>query len=204
MARTYSPINLLYDLKYKADGLISAIDMMPIQLFIDQKENSKEKTIDIKFQQNGEIESIRTQKGKPDKVLRFTPENPTLDPFAAAFLARGLNWKEGESKIFDTFNGKTRYLITLTAEGKEEIKIRGEKKLCWVISPVVRKLNSGEQQHKLRKAKIYVTDDKAREVVKIVSEVFIGAVTTKLIDYKAATTPEPIRMAQLKSRPILK
>jgi hypothetical protein len=203
-ARTYSPINLIYDLKYRADGLIDALDMSSQHHSVRQKENSRERSIDISFRDGGEIESIRAQKGKPDQVTRLETNNLTLDPFGAAFLARGLNWEIGETKYFDTFNGKVRYLISLTAEGRETLKVNGETKNCLVISPRVQKVNTSEPQHKLREAKIYVTDDSKREVVKIVSEVFVGAVTTKLLRFEPSATPETIRLAQARARAIIK
>ncbi len=203
-ARTYAPINLLYDLRYQAEGLIDAVDMTSLHTSIRQKENSREKSLEMSFRQRGEIESVRTQKGKPEQVTKLDTNNLTLDPFGAAFLARGLRWEVGETKYFDTFNGKVRYLIALTAEGKEVVKVNGEKRLCWVVVPRVRKVNTDEPQHKLRGAKIYMTDDPQREVVKIVSEVFIGAVTTKLIGFEPAETPAPIRMAQARARALIK
>lgn len=204
VARTYAPINLLYDLRYRAEGLIDATDMSSLHTSISQKENSREKRIEISFRGRGEVEAVRTQKDKPAQVTKLDTNNTTLDPFGAAFLARGLRWEEGETKYFDTFNGKLRYLIALTAEGKEVLKVNGEKRLCWVIVPQVRKVNTNEPQHKLRGAKIYMTDDAQRDVVKIVSEVFIGAVTTKLINFEPSETPLPIRMAQVRARALLK
>lgn len=203
-AHTYSVIDILYKLRYRAEGIISAVDMSPIRTVISQQENSKVKNWDIKFQSDGEIESVKSQKGKPDEVIRFNSNNFTLDPIAAAFLARGLEWQEGETKQFDTFNGKTRYLISLTASGKETVRYNGESRDCWVISPKVTKIATDEPQHKLREAKIYLSDDKDRDIIKIVSSVFIGSVTTKLISFEPSGLPSPVRMAQLRSKSFIK
>ncbi|NDC38011.1 MAG: DUF3108 domain-containing protein [Proteobacteria bacterium] len=204
VARTYAPINMLYDLQYRAEGIIDASDMSSLHTSISQKENSREKRIEMSFRQGGEVESVRTQPNKPPQITKLDTNNMTLDPFGAAFLARGLRWEVGETKYFDTFNGKIRYLIALTAEGKETVKVNGQKRSCWVIVPTVRKVNSDEPPHKLRRAKIFLTDDPQREVVKIVSEVFIGAVTTKLIRFESSETPPPIRMAQVRARALIK
>ncbi len=199
-ARTYSPVNIFYNLKYQAEGILSAIDFSPIRTVIRQRENSKVRMIDINFNNDGAIESVRTQEGKPTKILRFSSDNPTLDPFAAAFMARTLSWKEGETKQFDTFNGKTRYLITLTAQGRENIEFNGQEKDCWVITPKVEKLVDGESPSKLRDARIYLTNDSNRDVVRIESEVFIGTVVTKLKAFHEEYTPPVIRMAALRGR----
>ncbi len=183
-ARTYSPISLLYDLKYRAEGLLSAINLSPVRTFIRQKENSKEKNTEISFSDNGQIEAVRWQNnGEPPKKLAFQPNNFTVDPFAAAFLARSLDWKMGEKREFDTFNGKSRYLITLAATGESQLDFNGENKEVWEITPSVKNLTNSKANSKLRSATIFVTKDSLREVLLLRSKVFIGSVTTRLEEF---------------------
>jgi hypothetical protein len=198
-ARTYSAIDILYKLRYRAEGLISAFDMTPISTVMVQQENRKRKTVSVNFFPDGRVESMKVQAGKPNELLRFSSNNPTLDTFGAAFLARTLNWNEGQTRRFATFNGKTRYLISLTAAGRETIRFNGEDRDCWVIVPGVTKLVNNEPQHKLKEAKIYLTADPSREVLKIVSSVFIGSVTTKLVGFEPSANPPPMVMAQLRA-----
>src|SRR5262249_10341179 len=139
-ARTATGIDLFYKLRYRGEGLLSGTDLTPIRAVFDQQENSRIKNAEIIFHDNGEIEAVRQTKGKPAETLNFTPENFTLDPFAAAFIARGVDWKLGDTKEFDTFNGKSRYLISLTALEKAKVDVNGEKRDCWVISPKVKNL----------------------------------------------------------------
>lgn len=192
-AKTYSGIDLLYKLRYTAEGLIDRDDLTPIKTIINHRENSKEKKYEISFLENGAISSVRTQKGEV-KETTFDPGNFTLDPFAAAFLARSLDWNVGDSRYFDTFNGKSRYLITLTAQEKVKMKVNGEQKEVFIIVPKVKKLTEHEKIQKLREAKIYVTADSSRDILQIVSSVFIGSVTTKLETF----TPQlPLNGAQI-------
>lgn len=190
-ARTYSGIDILYKLRYNAQSLISAVDFSPYKTIIDQQENSKLKNTQITFLDNGEINAIRTTVGKDTKSITFTPNNFTLEPFSAAFLARSLDWKLGDTIELDAFNGKSRYLVKLTAVDKIKAKINDQDRDVWVISPKVTNLTSPEQTNKLREARIYVTADKAREILKIESEVFIGTVTTELVSYSPSTNPAP-------------
>lgn len=185
-ARTFSAIDLFYKLRYKAEGLISAVDFRPRRTNINVKENSREKNVEITFLENGEIRSVREQKGKDTQVLQFNPNNFTLDPFSAAFLARSLEWREGDTKHFDTFNGKSRYLISLTCVEKKPLLLNGVNRDVFVISPKVENLTTINGPKKLREAKIYLTADKQREILKITSEVFIGSVTTKLLSFTPA------------------
>ena len=143
-AKTYSGIDLFYRLRYTAEGTISALDLTPIETVIDHRENSRHKVTKISFEKDGGIKAVRYRKGTDDskEELEFNPNNFTLDPISAAFLARGVDWKVGESKKFDTFNGKSRYLITLTASEKVIMKINGEEREAWQIVPKVENLTS--------------------------------------------------------------
>jgi hypothetical protein len=188
-ARTLRAIDLLYKLRFRAEGVISSVDYFPVKTVIDQTENSKVKSTLLVFHPDGEIEGGITQKGKEDQTFRFNPNNFTLDPVSAAFIARGLDWEVGASKQFDTFNGKTRYLITFTAVDKVTMKVSGVQRDVWVIVPKVQSLSDpeGKTVKKLRDAKIYITADPAREILQIRSSVFIGSVVTQLNAFTPST-----------------
>jgi hypothetical protein len=190
-ARTYSGVDLLYKLRYNATGVLSKEDLTSIKLMIDHRENSRHKHIAIDFlPEAGRISAVRG-KGEDDPhktTVSFVPHNFTLDPMAAAFIARALPWQTGETKTFDVFNGKSRYYIQLTAVRRETISHNGEEKKTIVITPQVRNLTTTKPVSKLREAFIYVTDDPQREVLKIVSSVFIGSVTTYLDSFTPLTT----------------
>lgn len=188
-AKTARAIDLFYKLRYHAEGLISMFDLLPSRTVISQRENSKIKDTEIAYLSDGEILSIRRQSDwKEAQIVRFNPENQTLEPFSAAFLARSLDWTPGQVRQFDTFNGKTRYLITLEAIDEVMMNVNGEPRRVWVISPKVENLTA-KRLSKLRDARIYVTADRYREVLKIVSEVFIGSVTAELVSFTPEARP---------------
>ena len=182
-AKTASAIDLVYKLRYHAEGLIDARELRPIRTVIDHQENSRFKNTQMVFRSNGEIETVRSNLGKGSTVLKFTSDNFTLDPFSAAFLARSVDWKIGESYEFDTFNGKVRYLVTLTAVGKSTMQFGEEQREVWVISPKVVNLTNPRSKKKLREARIFLSADERREVLEVTSSVFIGSVTTKLENF---------------------
>lgn len=188
-AKTYSGIDLFYRLRYRAEGIISAIDLTPIRTEIDHRENSRHKVTKINFQPDGGIRAVRYRQGEQTADLSFNPNNFTLDPISAGFLARGIEWKVGESKKFDTFNGKSRYLITLTANALTTVNVLGKDRQAWEIVPKVENLTSPSADKKLREAKIYLSTDKSREILKIVSSVFIGSVSTTMTGFSPTLAP---------------
>ena len=186
--KTSSGIDLLYKLRYHAEGTFDAFSMQPVKSTFRYQENSRLKEAWMSFSPDGKIHSLRKNEDGVEEYY-FDPQNFTLDPFSATFLARTLKWKKGQSRKFDTFNGRTRYLVTFTAIDKREVEIDDKKYLVWVISPEVEKLSARVQEpKKLRSAEIYVTADKNRDIVGIKSEVFIGSVRTELVSYKPRST----------------
>lgn len=199
--RTFSAIDIFYKLRYRAEGIVSALNLMPERMSIEHRENSRVKMTEMSFRDDGTIHSVFTHVGKESQTFDFNPNNFTLDPFSAAFLARSLSWTKGETKTFDTFNGKSRYLISLTAEDRTRTFINGENRDVWVIVPRVEKLTDPNAEKKLRDAKIYVTADKARDVLQIVSEVFVGSVTTRLVSFVPSSKPsQAAQFAQLREK----
>ena len=184
---TYSAIDLFYKLRYQAHGLISAVDYLPIQTEITQRENSKYKNTSIQFFPDGSVKSSHQRKGRETLELAFDPKNQMLDPFSAAFIARSLDWEPGTVRHFDTFNGKSRYLISFAAVDKIEMEVNDKLRPVWVVEPRVKKISTKEDPGKLRKAQIFITADEKREILKISSEVFIGSVKTRLVSFRPAT-----------------
>lgn len=179
-AKTAGGIDLFYELRYKAVGLVNKTTFRPIKSSMNHRENSKVKKTEIRFFRNGTIDTTRVNGNKDPVHSSFKSGNFTLDPFAAVFMARGVDWEEGKTYKFDTFNGKTRYLISMTATGKEMMEHNGVEREVWLIEPKVQNLSDPSSNTKLRKATIYLTTDKRREVLAVKSKVFIGNVTADL------------------------
>lgn len=182
-AKTKSAIDLFYKMRYRAESLVSAVDLEPIRTVIDEQENSRTKNTQISFKENGEINSVRSKNGKPAEVITFNSPNLTLEPFSAAFYARSMDWKVGQKREFDVFNGKSRYLITLSCTEIDEVSVAGKDREAWVIVPEVKNLTSPDADKKLRSARLYVSTDEKKELLKIVSSVFIGSVVTKMTSF---------------------
>ena len=182
-AKSVRAIDLFYKLRFQGEGTLSAVDMRPMHSFLKAAENSKVKTAKLTFDGNGTIHSVRERTNREREEIDFRSNNLTLDPFAAIFIARGLEWEVGKTHKFDVFNGKTRYLISLTAEDLTTAMVNGERVKVWVITPGVNQLPEATPHKKLKAAKIYVTADNRREILMITSEVFIGTVTTELVEF---------------------
>ncbi|RJP89598.1 MAG: DUF3108 domain-containing protein [Desulfobacteraceae bacterium] len=189
-ARTAKAIDIIYKLRYHSETVISAKTLKPKHSVSVTKANSREKRTELDFLPNGEIHSIQKDKKGGQETLQFDPDNLTLDPYSAGFLALSQDWKAGDKRQFDTFNGKHRYLIELTALEETEIEVNGKIRKAVVIRPTVKKLTTTDPDpKKLREARIYISTDDSREILKISSDVFIGSVNTDLESFTPAGAP---------------
>jgi hypothetical protein len=189
-ARSAKAIDYIYKLRYRSQAVISAQSLMPRQSVATTSENSRQKKIEMEFFPNGEIQSVYTNHHGKRESLKFDPGNFTLDPFSTALLALSMDWKTGDKRQFDTYNGRNRYLIELTAVDRTEITINGKVRKAIVISPNITKLTE-EETKKLRNARIYISEDNSREILKISSDLFFGTVETDMVAFIPAKSRAP-------------
>ncbi|MCI5065082.1 DUF3108 domain-containing protein [bacterium] len=197
-ARTNKVVDVFYKLRYAAAASLSAEDFTPGYLFIDQRENSRVTKASLAFSGDGRVRSHlskRKSSGNQFKDYDFLADNYTLEPLSAAFLARSLDWEVGQEREFDTFDGKSRYLITLRCVDEVEVEVNGQTRPVWIVEPNLRNLTKDEDSKKLKKALLYVTADEHRDILQVKSEVFVGQVTTKLRSFRPLPD-SPVQIAQ--------
>jgi hypothetical protein len=194
-AKTYSAIDLLYRLRFHGESVLGLSSYRPSSYLVEQQENSKKKVVNVSFFPGGEVRATRTQSGKEAVYDQFTTTNSVLDPVSASFLARSQPWRVGDAKEFDVFNGKSRYLITLTAKELRTMDVAGVQREVFVIVPKVVNLVNPAQGKKLREARIFVTNDAARDIVLIESDVFIGTVKTRMTSMDLAPLTTELQTA---------
>jgi hypothetical protein len=180
--RSAKAIDYVYKLRFRTKGILSAETLMPKQSVFITNENDRKKKIELAFFPNGEIQSVYTDNRGGRESVKFNPGNFTLDPFSTAFLALSMNWEVGDKRQFDTYNGRNRYLIELTAVEKTDITVNGKTQNVIVISPGIQKLTDTDTK-KLRNARIYITADSSREILKISSDLFFGTVDVDMVDF---------------------
>jgi hypothetical protein len=190
IARSAKAIDYVYKLRYRTEAFISSQTLMPRRSVSTTNENSRKKKIELEFLPNGEILSVYTNHHGKRKTLQFNPENFTLEPFSTAFLALSMDWKIGDKRQFDIYNGRNRYLLELTAVDQTDININGKTRKTIVISPNITKLTDAETK-KLRNARIYISADNSREILKISSDLFFGTVDTDMTAFRPAETRAP-------------
>lgn len=189
-ARTAKGIDIIYKLRYESQAVLEADTLRPKRSFSVVRTNSKKKTTELEFLPGGEILSMRKNDRGRVKTQKFDPDNFTLDPYSAGLLALSQEWKVGESRRFDMFSGKSRYLIEFFAVEQTELTVNERKRQAIVLIPMIKKLNDTEhddKEKKLRQARIFISADQPRELLKVSSDLLFGSLDTEMVDF----TPSP-------------
>lgn len=187
-------IDLLYRLRHSSESLFDVRTLQPLTFFSHQTENSKTKLRKVEFGRDGMISARLWKLDKkgnevPEESRQFHTDNAMFDPITAAFFARSLPVDAGESRDFDVFNGKHRFLITMKVGPKETIKVKGKKYVTYPVTPSVKKLTDTEGENRLTSATIWITADDRRDVVRLESSVIVGSVTADLEGFTPWKSP---------------
>lgn len=184
-AKSAKAIDVFYKLRHESESLLRKSTFSPLRFQTWQTENSRIKKAEVKFKQDGLIDSFSEKDGKIERQNVFTSSSFILDPISAAFFARSIPIEVGGRAEFDVFNGKHRYLIVFNVVSKEVVEIMGKKREAYKTVPEVRKLTDTEGEKRLTEAALWIAADDSREVLKLESKVFVGrvgAVLTKVED----------------------
>lgn len=185
-ARSATFIDLFYKLRYKSEAVLAADTLRPRYCISTTQANSREKITEMVFSPDGGIFSVRKDNKGKVRTVAFESDNFTIDPYSAGFLAISQEWKVGDVRQFDLFSGKSRYLIEFTAVEQTSLTINGKVRPAIVLTPMIRKLTGSEDddsEKKLREAKIYISTDHPREILKLTSDLLFGNVNTEMVAF---------------------
>jgi len=104
------------------------------------------------------------------------------DPISAAMALRKLSLDEGTPAEVLVYTGDNLYRLTFNIIGREHVTVPAGTFDAIVVQPEVFNLDKNGPNKKLKSAKIWVTDDARRILLKIKSEVFIGWVYAELTE----------------------
>lgn len=182
-ARTNSFIDLFFQFRGRARVIFLQRDLTPLQFYYDREIRGvhARTTVDYLLAEQ-RIRSHHVEAGVTKSRFNI-PGLDLIDPITATFHARHSPSQVGKTKGYDVFTGESRYRVELTPEGRDEVQVPAGRFRALRISPRVWKVRDDDspRDDRLRGATIWVSDDDARVLLRIRSEVFIGAVTLDLV-----------------------
>ena len=115
-----------------------------------------------------------------ERTTTLSVDDPNvMDPIAATFHALSEPIHVGDTFRYAVFTGEASYRVELNVIGEETITVAAGTFRAWRIEPQLWKVGTGVDR-RLRHATLWVSEAPVRAVLRIRSEVFIGAVNCDL------------------------
>lgn len=184
-ARTNAFVDVFWSFRGTAKATFLANGVEPLRFIYDRTMAGDSYLTMIDFDaDDGGARSVYLKNGKrKDMAL---DEDGLLDPITAVFRARLSGAKPGDLLRYEIFTGEARYRVQLSIVGPDTIDVPAGRFAALRVVPEVWKIGRAAQPDKrLRNATIWVSDDAEHTLLRIRSEVFIGAVTLDLVKIEA-------------------
>jgi len=184
-AETYPYVSIFWEMRDEAEAWMDGGSNRPLRFELKRRENAlRSKTrFDFDHDENA-LSIVRDEKESGNRKV----ENLTLDlvgqydPISAAMALRNLPLEEGTPAEVLVYTGDNLYRLTFSIIGREQVTVPAGTFEALVVQPEVFNLDKNGPNKKLKSAKIWVTDDARRILLKIKSEVFIGWVYAELTE----------------------
>ena len=179
VVRTSWLVDLLWRLRARAASSFTAGDLTPLGFQYDREENSEHSVTDVVFDASAP-QAIGTCRRRGRSTVVDVHEPDVLDPITAIFRALSQPVHVGDALRYEVFTGEARYRVELTVDGEEPITVTAGTFKAWRLEPRVWKIGTGPER-RLRHATVWVSQAPVRALLRIRSEVFIGAVNCDLL-----------------------
>ncbi len=184
-ARTNAFVDVFWSFRGTATTTMRARDLQPIEFRYQRTMAGTPYLTWVDFDRRDNRARSVYMRGAKKKELDVDAEN-VFDPITAVFRARLSGAGAGDVIRYQIFTGEASYKVQLTVVGPDEIDVpAGHFRALRVVPEVWKITTSTEPDTRLRGATIWVADDSLRTLLRIRSEVFIGAVTLDLVKVDA-------------------
>jgi len=176
--RTSWLVDLLWSLRARVFASFTATDLRPLSFRYDRDMNREHLLTDIFYDPlTRHPTGVHVKRGKTTTLSVDTAN--VSDPITATFQALSQPIHVGDTFRYDVFTGEASYRIELHVLGEDVVTVPAGTFKAWRVEPQVWKVGTGVDR-RLRHATMWVSEGPARVVVRIRSEVFIGAVNCDL------------------------
>lgn len=184
-ARTNAFVDLFWSFRGTARTTMRAVDLTPLAFRYQRTMAGTPYLTWVDFDQRAH--RARSVYLRGDRKQQFEVDAmDVVDPITAVFRARLSGAGPGDVRSYEVFTGEASYRVQLTVLGPDDIEVPAGRFRALRVVPTIWKLGrGGAPDPRLRAATIWVADDPLRTLLRIRSEVFVGAVTLDLVEIHA-------------------
>jgi uncharacterized protein YaaQ len=197
-AQTGWLVDLLWSLRARVTSIFTGDDLTPQGFRYDREVNHEHSLTEVTFGASSLATTGKHYHGGHTTVLDVQDAH-VLDPITTIFRALAQSVQVGDTMQYEVFTGEARYRVELSVAGEETITVPAGTFKTWRVEPQVWKIGTGLDR-RLRRATVWVSQAPVRAVVRIRSEVFIGAVNCDLQRWVAPPNPDKTKAPSTQRR----
>ena len=184
-ARTNAFVDVFWTFRGTARTTMLARELKPLEFRYQRTMAGTPYLTWVDFDQRDNRARSVYLRGTKKKEFEVDADN-VFDPITAVFRARLSGAGPGDVIRYRIFTGEASYQVQLTVVGPDEIDVPAGHFRALRVTPEIWKITTTAQPDtRLRDATIWVADDPLRTLLRIRSEVFVGAVTLDLVKVDA-------------------
>lgn len=189
-ANTLKYLDPFWKMRDSIESLFKARTLQPYRYVFHQRENRKVADTTAVFDPGDKKWVVSRQQGDKIRQFEFASGN-TLDPVTAAYLARSVDFKVGDTLRLEVFGGRHRYLVSLHVVGRERVTVKAGVFDSYKITPRIINLTRSGYAKRVRQVTAWISADEKRRPLKVVSEVFIGSINIEMVGEKSSGEKSP-------------
>lgn len=186
-AATNSFVDIFWHFRGDARATLLAGDLKPLSFSFARRANGTSEVTWIDF--DGEAGRARSVYVKRERRKELEANaRVVVDPITAAFRALSSNVHVGDALRYEIFTGESHYDAVFRIVGEDRIKVPAGEFDALRVEPEIYKVGAERRpDNRLHKASIWVTRTPLRSILRIRSQVLIGAVTLDLVERERIT-----------------
>jgi uncharacterized protein DUF3108 len=179
-ARTNRFVDLFWSLRAESWSEVDAAALRPRVFVYDRRINGRPEVTRVEAGSDGVLTGRYARPGRYELIEVNDPA--ALDPIAAVLRARRELPPVGATASYPVFTGEARYRIDLYRRGMETIDVPAGRFVAARLEPSVWRSDRQGRDTRVRSLTVWVTDAAPHTLLRVRSEVFIGALYLDLVE----------------------
>lgn len=187
--RTNRFIDLFWSLRAESSAEVDAVALRPQHFTYDRRINGRRELTSIDAEPDGELTG---RYARPGRYHLMTINNPVaLDPITGVLRALRELPVTGQPQTYEIFTGESRYRIELHRQGSETINVPAGRFAAVRLEPAIWRLDRNARDARVRHLTLWVAEAPPHTLLRVRSEVFIGAVYCELTNVSGGESTSP-------------
>ena len=189
--RTNHFVDLFWSLRAESRAEVDSSTLRPLHFEFDRSIDGERELTSVVAEPDGGLTG-RYQRPRRYRLIEVEGAG-ILDPVAAILRALREPPLLGQPQAYEIFTGEARYRVELRRAGADTLTVPAGRFAALRIEPVIWRLETNQPEKRVRRIVLWVTEAEPHVLLRVRSDVFIGAVycdLTALANVEQRSTAE--------------